>query len=360
SSLVRGSHLLYTRATTSTDSFNSLWVLPLDEGENSAEPRNLGLTNILWADWNPQRANALQIAFTTANAIDLPPGWEANNDLWLGEIFTSDEQPFEPKQIVDSYPATYGWWGGNYAWSPTGLQIAYSYADEVGLIDVLDPEDSSDTDENDFQLRFTRHRFSEYDTRAEWVWVPTLTWSPDGRFLAFTRHRGQDVTTLEFDTWILDTISNADGRLSNDVGIWSYPRWSPNNSTNTPIAFLRAVNSFDSLQSNYTLWLMDSDGSNQQQIYPPIGETSYFPKLDRFMAWDSNGRAFVFVYDDNLFLYNLENNAVFQLTQDDTIISHPTWAPYGAGASDLTDPTNPALAPLPTPTPDRGGNLPDS
>ena len=350
-----GSHLLYSRATTSTASFNSLWVLSLDDGIE-AEPRPLGIADILWADWNPQRANALQIAYTTANATDLPPGWEANNDLWLGELFINEETPFEPVQIVDSYPATYGWWGGNYAWSPTGLQIAYSYADEVGLIDVQAGED--DDSAEDFQLRFTRHRFREYDTRAEWVWVPTLTWSPDGRYLAFTRHGTDDPTALSFDTWVLDTISNGDGRLSGDVGIWSYPRWAPSDTADEQIAFLKAVNSFDSLQSGYTLWLMDSDGSNQRQVYPPVGETSYFPKLERFMAWAGDGRAFVFVYDDNLFLYNLDNQAAFQLTQSDTVASHPTWAPYGAAVRDTL--INPELAPLPTPTPDRGGNLPDS
>ncbi len=358
-----GSHLLYTRATTITGQFNSLWVLPLDEG-NSAQARPLGIDNVLWADWNPQRANALQLAFTTANATDLPPGWEANNDLWLGEFFSNADQPFAPVQIVDSYPATYGWWGGNYAWSPTGLQIAYSYADEVGLIDIENAEED-DISEDQFQLRFTRHRFREYDTRADWVWVPTLTWSPDGRYLAFTRHMGEEAEALNFDTWILDTITNGDGQLSADVGIWSYPRWAPttgsSESADQQIAFLRATNSFDSLQSSYTLWLMDSDGSNQQQIYPPLGETSYFPKLEQFMTWSANGRAFAFIYDDNLFLYNLDNSTIFQLTQDNSLVSHPSWAPYGAAfnPSEADTVNTPSQAPLPTPTPDIDLFLPE-
>ena len=27
--------------------------------------------------------------------------------------------------------------------------------------------------------------FTEFNTLSDWVWVPTLTWSPDGRYLIF-------------------------------------------------------------------------------------------------------------------------------------------------------------------------------
>src|SRR5690606_15515561 len=140
--------------------------------------------NILWADWNPSRDASMQIAYTTGRPVNQPPGWEANNDLWTATIFANEDFPFNPQRVVEAYPATYGWWGGNFEWSPSGEHIAYAYADEVGII-ALQP---ANLDERRIQL----YSFSEYNTRADWVWVPTISWSPDSEFLAFTSHGGDD------------------------------------------------------------------------------------------------------------------------------------------------------------------------
>ena len=47
---------------------------------------------------------------------------------------------------------------------------------------IIDVE--AEEDDNRAQLQ----TFSEYNTRADWVWVPTLTWSPDSRFVAAVVH----------------------------------------------------------------------------------------------------------------------------------------------------------------------------
>ncbi|MEZ4592374.1 MAG: hypothetical protein R3D55_14705 [Chloroflexota bacterium] len=60
----------------------ALWVIGTQRG---ARPQELGIENVLWADWNPNRLSPYQIAYTTANPVDQPPGWEANNDLWLAD-----------------------------------------------------------------------------------------------------------------------------------------------------------------------------------------------------------------------------------------------------------------------------------
>jgi Tol biopolymer transport system component len=290
-----GSHLLYTRTTTDTSRFNnSLWIVSTARG---AEPRSLHIENVLWADWNPAQTDPLQIAYTTAESTNLPPGWEANNDLWLGDIPADEEASFESLQLVESYPATYGWWGGNYAWSPSGRYIAYSYANEVGIIDTQ-PETLE-------ELRIPLRRFTEYSTLADWVWVPTLSWSPDGRFLAFTQHGGDDPEAMIFDSWVLDVATGIAGRFVDQAGMWGHLQWAPvsNGAANvsdngSPIAFLRATNPLDSLRSNYTLWLMDQDGSNARRIYPPVGENSYFPRDQQFMAWEPDGRFIAFNVDD--------------------------------------------------------------
>jgi hypothetical protein len=325
-----GSHLLYTRVTTDTDRFNTLWVVGTERG---AEPRSLEVDNVLWADWNPGQADSLQLAYSTGLATELLPGWEANNDLWLGELPASESSPFRPQRIVEAYPATYGWWGGNYAWSPDGRYIAYAYADEVGVIDT----EAEDDEDRRIQLQ----AFTEYNTRADWVWVPSLSWSPDGLYLAYTRHAGSDPDTADFDTWVVDVVNAIASPFVEQSGMWSHPHWSPTlvetedgDSRISQIAFLRATNPLDSMRSSYTLWLMDRDGSNTVQVYPPAGENSRFPRDQAFMAWSPSGRQIAFIFNNDLYLTDLESDSTYPLTQDDNPVSSPTWAPYGIAVTE--------------------------
>lgn len=358
-----GSHLLYTRVptdTTDTTRFNSLWVISTERG---SQPRPLGVDNVLWADWNPSRIRALQIAYTTALATELPPGWEANNDLWLGEVLADDESDFEPTRIVDSYPATYGWWGGNYEWAPNGRYIAYSYADEVGIIDIeqLTAVQEDETQTEGASQRQSLKRFTEYDSRGDWVWLPSLSWSPDSRYLAYSQHSSDIPAETLFDTWVIDITSGVHGRFIPQAGIWGYPRWSPQNlsaqSQTSQIAFLRSNDPLDSLRSSYTLWLMDTDGSNARQIYPTPGENSYFSVDEQFMAWSGTGSDLAFVFNDDLYFLNLNTGSSFRITQNETTISHPTWAPYGAAVT--LDLASPEAGNLPIEDFQRDGLLPD-
>ncbi len=326
-----GSDLLYTRATTETDKFNSLWVIGTERGE---VPRSLGIYNVLWAAWNPERIGELQIAYTTGEFTEIPPGWEANNDLWIGDLPHDRFAEFEPELIVESYPATYGWWGGNYAWSPDGRYIAYSYADEVGVIDTF----ISDEDDQRIEL----HSFKEFNTRAEWVWVPPISWSPESNYLAFVQHSGDDPNSPEFETWVVDISTGVANRFVEQSGIWSLPSWSPvyadplrGSRDSSQIAFLRATNPADSQRSSYTLWLMDRDASNVRQLYPPAGENSQFPRGGVFMAWSPDGRDIAFIYDDALYIMDLDSAETRRITQDDSAIRNPTWAPYGPSAFEL-------------------------
>lgn len=350
-----GSHLLYTRASTGTVGFNnSLWVLSTARG---AKPRSLETSNVLWADWNPARVDLLQIAYTTAISTSLPPGWEANNDLWLGDVLQNEEAEFKPELLIESYPATFGWWGGNYAWSPQGRFIAYSYANEVGVIDT---EVRNGTTPTGLTQRRQLQRFTEYNTLADWVWVPTLSWSGDGRFLAFTNHDSSSAAEQLFDSWVLDVTTGLAGRFVPDAGMWAHLHWSPGNPgapSDSEIAYLQTTNPLDSQRSTYTLWLMDGDGSNGRQIYPPIGENSRFPAQQQFMAWGPTGQDIAFIFDNALHLLNLESGGVFRITQDDARSSHPTWAPYGAAVppdlptTTITDPFTPPVNSLEVPLP---------
>jgi hypothetical protein len=332
-----GTHLLFTRVDGDPASFNNtLYVI---ETQRGAEPRPVGVNDVLWAGWNPASETEIgEIAYTTAISTSQPPGWEANNDLWLGEISVDEESEFEPELIIEAYPALYGWWGGNYAWSPDGARIGYSYANEVGTIS-LDPERVE-------EQRVKLQEFTEFNTLSDWVWVPSLTWSPDGRFLAYTTHNSDDPDEIVFDSWVVDTLTGVNGRFVEDAGMWAHLHWAGSENDTDPIAFLRTTNPLDSQRSSYTLWLMDQDGSNARQIYPAANENSYFPRQYRFMDWGPTGTEIAFVFNNALYLYNLEEGVASRLTDNDAINSHPTWAPYGIALQNGLDASlNPTPAP---------------
>ena len=338
-----GSHLLYTRAEdeSSTQINNSLWVVST---QPNAEPRPLNIENVLWADWNPTKTELLEIAYTTARPTDAPPGWEANNDLWVGDVLRSETAVFTADQIIEAYPATYGWWGGNYAWAPNGTSIAYSFADEVGIIPV-----SGGTPTSHIQIQ----RFTEYNTLSDWVWVPTLSWSPNSQYIAFTNHGSENNRTMEFNSWVVNVQNSVGGQFVDQSGMWGHMHWSAGESgqENGRITYLKANDPIDSQRSNYTLWIMDEDGSNGRQLFPAVGENSQFPRYSQFLSWGPSGNDLSFVFNEQLYLYSFDTDSASRLTQDDATISHPTWAPYGAGL------TAPLPIETPTPPPDPTDNL---
>ena len=365
-----GNYLLYTTIDEADPTrFNRLYLSETADTKGAVE---LNIDNVLWADWNPMAGDPLQIAYSTGEATATAPGWEANNDLWTvnisGTVVISDSL----RPLVEGYPATFGWWGGNYEWSPTGREIGYSFADEVGVLQITQDDDASsslafaetdaegDADEDGADEQTVENEaeeaeedetelpdgeapgverrqlvtFTEFDTRSDWVWVPPLSWSADGRYLTFTRHRGDQTTADRFNTQMIDTRSGLNGPIIDDVGIWSAPLWSAAEiapgGTDPQIAFLRATNTRESLGSSYTLWLMDRDGSNKRELFPPPGITSRFPRDSRFMVWNSGSDGdMIFVFDGDLYWYDLNGERVSQLTNDEPEAALPTWAPYG-------------------------------
>ena len=167
----------------------------------------------------------------------------------------------------------------------------------------------------------------EFDTLSDWVWVPTLSWSPDSQFLAFNSHGGAQTQDTRFDTYVADVDSGVTARFAAQSGIWGHPRWSPED----PIVFLRATDPIESLRSTYTLWIIDRDGSNARQLYPAPGENSFFPRDAAFLAWGPGGEKLAFVFNSALYLYDLATMDAFRVTEDEANLTHPTWAPYGAG-----------------------------
>ena len=315
-----GNYLLYTTgepAVTATTGFrNELWVIAANEAA-SAVP--LLIENVLWAGWDPAALDPYRIAYSTARSVTLPPGWEANNDLWLMELPFDGPQP-APVRLVETYPAAYGWWGGNYAWSPDGIQLAYAFADEVGLLDI--PGGATDALPPDPE-RSILHTFTAYDTGADWAWVPALGWSADGQTLAFTAHDG-----VGFDVWQTDVSIGTTVAVAPDAGIWSQLAWSPE-LDDVRLITTRANEPSAGEDSRYALWLADGDGSNATRLFPPVDETGSFARSAQSLAWGPDGDSVAFLFDDGLHILELAAGDVFTAGPDDTVSSNLTWAPYG-------------------------------
>ncbi len=303
-----GGYLLFTRVPTDTggtdtgeqDSdgnedipFNTLWVV--ETAAVDARPVPVTVQNVLWADWEPNcRVDAVttgcRIAYTTGSPVTGNPGWKGENDLWIGRLRVRDGHLFSIRQIVPpSAGGAYGWWGTTYAWSPDGRMLAYARADTIGLVRVRDG----------VQTELTS--FPPYRTYAPWVWVPTISWSPEGAFIITTLH-GPPPTDQNpedspvFDVWALASDGSLGAELVSEAGMWAVPRYAP---TGDLVAFGHARSPYVSQTSGYDLYVMDRDGSGRRRLFPPEGELGLdYPEV----AWGPGGDRFVAIYQGNLYL----------------------------------------------------------
>jgi len=303
-----GSKLLFTRLISeAVDApLNELWLV--DTRIVGEEPISLPIKGVLYAAWSPRLTETV-IAYSTAERVASQPGWRANNDLWLWDI--TQEISSAVEIVAPNTDGLYAWWGTNYAWSPAGNAFAYANANQVGVIDVLS------------KTVTILMEFAPYQTNSNWVWAPTVSWSPNSKLVATVIHglpqqNEKPEASPVFDLWLLA----ADGRLKvkarAEVGMWSNPVWYYQG-----IAFGQAINPLSSVDSRYKLTTMDWDGSNSQVVFPLAEESGVvLPEI----AWEPqlDGASFLFVNRRNLFLLGGDGTPPQQLTSDNQ--SHrPEW-----------------------------------
>jgi Tol biopolymer transport system component len=301
-----GRQLLFTRRLEGDveTPINQLWLV--NTAIVGEKPMSLPVRGVLYGQWSPDGS---RVAFSTAERTTSPPGWRANNDLWIGEpdsmIIT------QATQVISANTAgTYAWWGTTFSWSPDGVMFAYAHADQVGVVDALSGTVTTLAD------------FAAYNTYSEWVWTPGLSWSPDGKFLAAVLHEvGDDSAEAPnspaFGLWMLAADGSFKVRLAADVGMWSAPAWGA-----AGLLYGQAVDPLTSLDSRYALILRDHDGSNPQRFFPVAGEPGVVAPPE--VAWSPDGTTFIFVYNGNLYLNDPGGGAPRQLTANGQN-SRPRW-----------------------------------
>ncbi len=290
--------LIYTRVTTDVIDapLNELWMVNTRiVGE---KPISLPIKGVLYAEWSPIVTDT-RIAYSTAERVASQPGWRANNDLWLWDT----TQPIDTAQqiIAANTKGLYPWWGTNFAWSPNGEKFAFATADEIGIVDAISGTITSLVN------------FAPYETHSDWVWVPTLSWSPNSKFIATTVH-GEPLeneapeASQVFDLWLFAADGSIQAKIAEQSGMWSNPFWHKKG-----IIYGKSVNALRSATSRYTLINVDWDGSNPKTIFP-VGEELGLSFLD--ITRPSKSTASIFVYQDNLFLLRDDGTPAEQLTSD--------------------------------------------
>jgi Tol biopolymer transport system component len=141
-------------------------------------------------------------------------------------------------------------------------------------------------------------------------------WSADGTQLVFSSS-----TATDADIWVMNADGTGEHNVSNDPGVPDIqPAWSPDG---TQIAFVEQR----PIDGTSAVWVMDADGSNQQQL-TDLRTVNLHPN------WSPDGSRIAFATnrDGNLELYTIEPDGtdLTRLTntpgqQED----NPNWSPDG-------------------------------
>jgi Tol biopolymer transport system component len=301
-----GTRLLFTRAVTEADHVNALWLVHTDQAD--AEPLDLQIHDILWADWSP---NGERIAWTTAEPSERPSGWRGQNDLQTAILTPQDRLISRREVLPPEAGGGYGWWGTRYTWAPDSANLAYARPDEVGVVNVHNGK------------RQTLARFPAYRTYSTWAWHPHIAWSPDGGFISTVLHstapnRVDPEESPVFDLWTLEATGAYSAEIASEVGMWAAPTYAPSGET---LLFGRARIPYQSQRSAYTLCTIDRDGSNRTCAYPPDEERG----IERpVWGWSPDGEGIFFILQGDLHLYLPVEGTALRLT-DEGGITQVVW-----------------------------------
>jgi Tol biopolymer transport system component len=214
-------------------------------------------------------------------------------DMYLADGVTGKVKRRILKSGISSNYETYRFINSQANWSPDGKFLAFAAKrgprDEILVVDV---------DRNKIVERI----------KVSLSGVTTPSWSPDGQQLVFTGYEGG-----LSDLFVVNRDGSGLQRLTEDKFGDLHPVWSPDG---------RSI-AFTTDRGPETDFRKLSVGNWRIALYDlPTGSVRVLDRMDQGKnvspQWSPDGRSIAFVSDrngvSNLFLYDLEANDVFQLT----------------------------------------------
>lgn len=314
-----GQWLLFTRHADEEDAINSLWVVKIDDPEIEID---LQVANVIhFADWQPGSTNL--IASSTVEPRQAAPGWQANNDIIISNFSENGWVDPSPTDVVETNSGgVYGWWGMDFSYGLNAELMVYAGPDQIGTINFEEG------------TRIPLLDIVPLKTIGDWAWVPGISWGPNGNVIFSVRHAPPEgaISPEESPVFNLTAIPLA-GRQAVDlvaqVGMFAYPKPSPiqpksSGESAYQIAFLQAIFPEQSESSRYRLVVMDRDGSNLDELFPPPEAPGIEPRRD-WAAWSprafegGEGYAIAVLYQGNIWLVDSQTGESWQITGDGSV-----------------------------------------
>ncbi len=159
-----------------------------------------------------------------------------------------------------------------------------------------------------------------YVTATDWVWMPGVAWSADGRFIYTVAHAGPlglevPESSPAFDLVAIPISGGSTLTLKPRVGMFANPVLSPAHSSGAGgevlLAYLQALQPLESEGSSYRLMVMDQDGSNARPLFPGEGEGGLEPQR---VAFSPQGTLLALVYRGDVWVVEVSTGLAQALT----------------------------------------------